>query len=139
MLNLLKEGLRKIGTGLLYGIGIGASVTAITYFMTERMTASVWNGAALEKVVVSKHEEVKRDGAVFILGTVENHAADPLRAASIEVDLFDKSGKFVDQCTEYLKGSLKPGEARNFKVSCGGCKERPVVAHESYKIRVVGL
>jgi len=136
---MLRSAFQKIGIGLLYGIGIGASFGAITYFMTEQMTASMWNDAALEKVVVAKHEEVKRDAAVFILGTVENRSSEAVRAVSIQVDLFDQDGKFVDQCAEYLRGTLKPGESRNFKVSCGGCKERPSVAHASYKVRVIGM
>jgi len=136
---MLKSALQKIGIGLLYGVGIGASFGAITYFMTEQMTASMWNDAALENVIVAQHEEVKRDEAVFILGTVENRSAAAVRAVSIQVDLFDQDGKFVDQCSEYLRGALKPAESRNFKVSCGGCKDRPAVAHASYKVRVIGM
>jgi hypothetical protein len=136
---MLKSALQKIGVGLLYGIGIGASFGAITVFMTEQMTASMWNDAALEKVVVAKHEEVRRDETVFILGTVENRSAEAVRAMSIQIDLFDKDGKFVDQCSEYLRGALKPGESRNFKVSCGACKDRPSVSHASYKVRVIGM
>jgi len=138
-IELVKRALRNIGAGVLYGIGIGISAGAMIYVVEQRMTASVWNDAALEKLVITKHQEVMRDQAVFILGTVENQGSDAVRAVSIEIDLFGKDGEFVDQCSEYLKGALKPGEARNFKVSCGGCKERPVVAHESYKVRVLGV
>ena len=139
MIQMLKGALRKIGAGLLYGIGIGVSVGAIMHFISEKMAASVWNDAALEKVTITKHEEVRRNDDVFILGTVENQRAEAVRTLSIQVDLFDKDGKFVDQCSEYLRGALKPAESRNFKVSCGGCKKRPVITHESYKIRVIGL
>lgn len=139
MIRLLKDALQKIGVGLLYGIGIGIAVSAITYFMTEKMTASFMNEAALEKIVITRHEKVRRDEAVLILGTLENKASESVRAVSVQVDLFDKDGKFVDQCSEYLRGALKSGESRNFKVSCGGCKDRPVVAHESYKVRVTGM
>ena len=139
MLQLIKNALNKIGAGLLYGIGIGVSAGLIMYVISDKMWASAWNDAALEKVVVSKHEEVKRDQALFILGTVENRGTETVRMPNVEVDLFDKNGKFVEQCSEYIKGGLKPGESRNFKVSCGGCKERPPVEHASYKVRVIGL
>jgi hypothetical protein len=76
---------------------------------------------------------------LYVLGTVENQAAESVRALNVQVDLFDQDGKFVDQCSEYLKGALKAGESRNFKVSCGGCKQRPTVAHASYKVKVIGL
>jgi hypothetical protein len=104
------------------------------------MTDSALNNGVADKVLITKHEEVNRDGAVFILGTVQSHASDAVRGLAIEADLFDKDGKFVEQCSEYLKGALGAGESRNFKVACGGCcKDKPVVAHESYKIRVLGL
>ena len=139
MLQHIKYGLLKIGAGLLYGIGIGISMTAITWYMTESMTASFMNEGALENVVITKHEEVTRDGALYVLGTVENRAAESVRVVNVQVDLFDKDGKFVDQCSEYLKGTLKAGESRNFKVSCRGCKQRPAVAHASYKVKVNGM
>lgn len=139
MLTLLRKALGKIGSGLLYGVGIGVSVGLIMYVISEKMTASAWNDVALDKVFVSKHEEVKRDQALFILGTIENRGSETVRMPTVQVDLFDKNGKFVEQCSEYIKGGLKPGESRNFKVSCGVCKGHPSVEHASYKIRVIGL
>ena len=139
MLTLFRKALGKIGSGLLYGVGIGLSAGLIMYVISEKMSSSVWNDAALEKVVVTKHEEVKRDQALFILGTVENQGTETVRMPNVQVDLFDKNGKFVEQCSEYIKGALKPGESRNFKASCGGCKDHPPVEHASYKVRVIGL
>lgn len=139
MLGFIKNAIAKIGTGFLYGIGIGVSVGGITYLISERMTESIWNDAALDKVVVTKHEEVKRDEAVYILGTAENRSSDRVRNLTVQVDLFNKDGQFVDQCSEYLQGVIRPNESRNFKVSCGGCKDHPAVAHESYKVHIIGL
>jgi hypothetical protein len=102
------------------------------------MMRSVWNGAALEKVVITSHEEVKRVDGPFILGTIENRGTESVRMPQVQADLLDKAGKFVDQCFGYINGSLKAGEVRNFKVTCGS-KDKPVAEHESYKLRVVGL
>ena len=136
-MSLLRSALDKIGTGFLYGIGFGVSVGAIYYFITERMMNAVWLDVASEKVVITKHEKLNRDSLVLVLGAVENQGTEPARALNIQVDLFDKTGKFVDQCTQYLPGTLRAGESRNFKVSCGG-KDKPVVEHETYKIRIGG-
>jgi hypothetical protein len=139
MITLLRIALEKVIVGLLYGIGIGAAMAATWYFLSKGSTDRIWNDAAIDMLTVTQHQEVTHDGALFVLGTVESRATDRVRTIGIQVDLFDKEGRFVDQCSEYLKGSVKPGESRNFKVPCGGTKERPIVPHDSYKVKVVGL
>jgi hypothetical protein len=139
MINFFKNALKKIGTGLLYGIGFGVAAGVIMFVITDKMTASMWSDEGIEKVKFTKHEEVKRGTSVYILGTIENSASVPIRSLTIQVDLLDKNGKFVEQCSEYIRGTFKAGESRNFKVSCGGCKDKPVVEHESYKLRAVGI
>ena len=140
MRKILKVVGEKISTGLLYGIGFGITAGAIYYYVSERMMASVYQESKIEKVVVTKHEKIKRDQNVVILGEVRNQGADTVRNLSVEVDLFDKRGAFVEQCATYLKGTIAAGESRNFKVTCGGCKDgKPVVEHQSYKVRITGL
>jgi hypothetical protein len=102
------------------------------------MMNRVWNEAGIEKLVITSQDEVKRDDGVYILGTVENRGDESVRSASIQADLYDKAGKFVDQCSGYLGAYLKPGEVHNFKVTCGG-KDKPVAEHASYKLRVTGM
>ncbi len=127
----------KIGSGLLYGIGFGIPVGAIYYFITEKQMDSVWGEQAADKVVVTHHEKASRGETISVLGTVENRGTQPARILNIQVDLYDKSGKFVDQCQEYVRGTLYAGESRNFKVSCG-TKEEPIVEHKTYEVRVSG-
>lgn len=136
----LRAALEKIGTGLLYGIGFGISAGAFYYFINERMMDTVWSDRdkALENVVVTQHEKATRNGSLLVLGTVENQGTNSPRILTIQVDLYDKAGKFVDQCQEYLRGSLRPGESRHFKVSCG-TKDSPPVEHETYKVRANGM
>lgn len=130
---------QKIGLGFLYGIGFGISAGAIYHFVSENMMASAWNDAAVQKVIVTKHEKVKRGESVHVLGTIENQGTDSVRIINVQVDLFDKNGKFVEQCAEYIKGSIRAGESVNFKATCSGCKDKPVVEHETYKVRVTGM
>jgi hypothetical protein len=134
---LLKAGLKKVGAGLLYGVGFGVSAGLIMKFIFDWMTPS-FDPTRIDQVSVTGHEEVKRDGEVFFLGTLENHNSGPVRIVKIQVDLFDKQGRLVDICEEHVRGPLKPAESANFKVSCGS-KGKPVVEHDSYKIHPVGL
>ncbi|HET8759547.1 MAG TPA: FxLYD domain-containing protein, partial [Nitrospiria bacterium] len=123
--------------GLLYGVGFGVSAGLIMNFIVDRMTPS-FDPTPIDKVSITGHEEVKRAGEVFFLGTLENHASDPVRIVKIQVDLFDKQGKLVEICDEHVRGFLKSTESVNFKVSCGSTG-KPVVEHDSYKIHPVGL
>jgi len=138
-MNIIKNMFNKVGAGALYGIGFGITFGAFYYFISEQMIDSVWNDDALEQISIKNHEKVNRDENVLILGSVENEGAESVRTLSIQVDLINKEGKFVEQCSTYLKGALKPGEKRNFKVICGDGKNKPVVEHETYKVYILGL
>ena len=89
-----------------------------------------------KEIVLSDVEERKDDGRVSIIGTLKNSGTRPARGVQIEVDLFQK-GKFVDQYSTYVSGSIAPGESRNFKVACG-CKDTPPAEHDSFKAQVRG-
>jgi len=134
----LKDSLKRIANGLLFGFGFGLAVGAIYYVLSEKMMNAVWNDKANEKVVISSHAEVKRADGWDILGTIENRSDESVRMTTIQADLFDKDGKFVDQCSGYVGSSTKAGESRNFKVTCGS-KDKPVAEHASYKLRVGGM
>jgi hypothetical protein len=141
-MSILRESAKKIWNGLLFGIGFGIAVGFIYYFISEKinekMMKSVWNDTAIDKLVVTSPEEVPYQQGSFILGMVENRGGESVRMARVEIDLFDKAGKFVDQCSERYVLSLRPNEARNFKVTCG-TNEKPVAEHASFKVRVVGM
>jgi len=134
----LKDSSKRIVNGLLFGLGFGIAVGAIYYVLTEKMMNSMWSDTASEKILITSHAEVKRADGADILGTIENRSDDSVRITSIQADLFDKDGKFVDQCSGYLSSSTKAGESRNFKISCG-TKEKPIAEHASYKLRLGGM
>lgn len=141
-MNLIKISIKRIVDGALFGIGFGLTV-GVVYFvvsekMSESMLQSMWNEPGLEKVVVTAQEEVKRDDATYILGTVENQGPESVRMSTVQADLFDSAGKFVDQCSEHMSSALRAGAVRNFKINCGN-KDKPVADHASYKVRVVGM
>ena len=105
--------------------------------MTEKQMQDFWDRGA-DQVVVKAHEKVTRGSSAVVLGMLENQGTESVRTMFIQVDLFDKEGKFVDQCHTYLTDVVKAGETRNFKVSCGD-KKTPVVDHATYKVRVGGM
>jgi hypothetical protein len=94
--------------------------------------------ASAEGVKVLTHESTVRGEDVIFLGKLKNEGQSTARNFSIEVELFDKDKKFVDVCREsFYTSNIRPGEERNFKVSCGGCRSRPVTPPASYSVRVV--
>jgi hypothetical protein len=141
-MNILRDSGKRIANGILFGVGFGIAAGLIYYFiseaMSEKMMKSMWDEKGIEKLVITSQDEVTRADGVYILGTIENRGEESVRMTSLQADLFDKDGKFVDQCSGYLGSSLKPGEVRNFKVSCSG-KDKPVAEHASYKLRVLGM
>lgn len=138
MFTYIKNGLSKIGNGMLFGIGLGITFGLITYFITESMQKDVFGDVSIEQVVISNNHDVKQDNQVYILGSLENKSSKPIRSLSLEVDFYNQKGEFIDQYSEYVRGSIKPMEKRNFKIECG-CEKKPAPNYASYKIHVVGL
>ena len=87
-------------------------------------------------LVITSHNERKVKNSVDVLGVVENKGVDTWTGVNIEVELFDKNGKFVDECNEYMSGRIKPGEKKNFKVSCRRCDKNPLPEYNNYTIVV---
>jgi len=139
--------------GLVFGSGftIAAVVlAAISLFVvpwdrgiasqtTQVMEEATKAFSSAEGVKVLTHEKVVRGDEVVILGTLKNEGQASARNFSIEAEFFDKDNKFVEICREsFYSSTVKPGEVRNFKVSCGGCRNRPVPEHARYTVRVSG-
>jgi hypothetical protein len=101
----------------------------------EESNKAFWSA---EGVKISHHEIVVRGDEIVVIGKLKNEGKTTARNFSLEVELFDKDKKFVDVCREsFYSSTVNSGEERNFKVSCGGCRNRPVPAHDSYTVRVV--
>lgn len=81
-------------------------------------------------------EEHNLDGRTYFTGAVENRGKQPSRGVEVVVNLF-LAGRFVDQYSTYMSGTVVPGASRYFKVSCG-CKDTPPAKHDSFKVEVVG-
>jgi hypothetical protein len=86
--------------------------------------------------VLSGVDEEKHDGVTLIVGQATNDGNKAVRGVRIQANLFNH-GKFVDQYSTFLTGTLAAGKSQYFKISCG-CKDTPPAEHDSYKLDVVG-
>ena len=138
--------------GLVFGAGFTIAavvVSAVAMFAvpwdkafasqtSQIMEETTKSFTSSEGLKLLSHEETTRGDEVVVLGRLKNEGSSTARNFAIEVELFDKDKKFVDSCREsFYSSSIKPGEERNFKVSCAGCRTRPVPAHASYTVRIV--
>ncbi len=146
MIDVIKKNFATLIQGLMFGFGfcIAAWVLYFAFQGEQHQSSTVQYGmnneAAIQKKesVFSFHnvEEIIRNDRTYFVGIIKNNGSSIESGTHIEVNLFYK-GKFVDQYSTYLSGSLHPGEERFFKISCG-CKDTPPAEHDSYKIEVVG-
>ena len=84
---------------------------------------------------ISDVEEHKVGAQLYFTGVVKNSGAKPINSSQIEVNLF-KSGKFVDQYSNYVLGAIAPGESRYFKVGCD-CRESPHADYDTFRARAI--
>jgi hypothetical protein len=136
--------------GLLFGLGFAISasiVVAAAFFVipwgehaAEESTAMademMEEFRSVDGIKILTHEKLVRGDDVVVLGRIKNEGKTTKSNYALEVELFDKNDKFVELCRESYFGSIRPGEERNFKVTCGGCQQKPVPEHASYKIRI---
>jgi hypothetical protein len=119
----------------------------MTSFMTKNMLAMSVKMAASQNIIPSSTqpsgaelvttnvEEHSADGKTYFTGVIENPGKNLHRGVQLEINLF-MAGKFVDQYSTYISGSILPDSQRYFKVSCG-CKDSPPAQHDSYKVLVI--
>jgi len=142
---IFRRALAIFGRGILLGLGFGISVGAIMYVAQMLMARSIGTSstvavrleANLNDLALSNLEEHKDGSRDWIVGSVTNGGKEPVRGVQIEADLF-KGGKFVDQYSTHISGTLKPGESRNFKITCG-CRDDAPADHDSFKVKVTSL
>jgi hypothetical protein len=139
----LRKALGTIVRGFLLGVGLSIAL-GTAYFIVFEISMKKTE-AAFEKIegagesssknfALSDVEELKHDGVTSIIGSVKNSGKTPARGVQVQADLFNR-GKFVDQYSTYVSGTIAPGESRNFKIACG-CNAPPA-EHDSYKLEVI--
>ena len=142
---------KKIVQGFLLGLGFSIAfvlvLIAAQYLYTkyvfedqvrEATFGSNWKEYSEDAgLVITEHNPIYTENSVEFIGVVANNGTDTWDSISIEIELFDKDGKFMDECSEYISSPLSPSESENFKASCGGCEKRPIADFDHYEIHIV--
>ena len=146
---MLKTALAKIAHGLLVGLGFAVAIGALMFGYTK------WQMSEFEKksgdmaemfrdytpdagLSITEHRPQKPVANDAFIGTLTNSGKDTWDNVEILAEMFAADGQFVDKCSSYLDGSIAPGQARNFKVSCAGCRDvRTPLVYDKYTIAIV--
>jgi hypothetical protein len=73
---------------------------------------------------------------VTIKGAVVNNTDKRWGSFTLEVEFFNKDGKFLDEFDKYMRGGIKANSTENFKMSISKSKLK-IDNYSDYKIRVV--
>ena len=134
----------KLFAGFLLGIGLAVGIALVIYLASEissmnsgsrsggnssaRFTSEAESGL---KIVA--HEDKKNNNILEILATVENTGKTTWSYINVEVELFDKQGKFIDQCSDHIQGKIVPGNKENIKISCSA---ENLLSYDRYTIAI---
>ena len=144
----LLNAVRVVVRGFLLGLGFSLALFIVYYAAYRYMSKEADEKAQgqvlsitgrgpdiAQGIVISDDEEQQHDGTTAILGKVTNSGTKPAIGLRIQANLFNH-GKFVDQYSTYLSGTLAAGKSEYFKITCG-CKDTPPAEHDSYKLEVI--
>ncbi len=133
----IKEILQKIGTGILYGIGIGISAGILNTLISQYFwIKNIMEGnEASKKLVITEHRDIHRNNNIYIFGTLENKTNEYIRSFKIEADFYDSNGTFIEKCDHYIS-TFPRTKKYNFKISCDSCKDKKPFDYQSYKVYV---
>ncbi len=146
---MLKAVLAKIAHGLLVGIGFGVALGGAMYGYTMWQMKEFENknrdmmGMFKEYtpnagLSITEHRPQNPTANDAFIGSLANNGKDTWERVELLAEMFGKDGAFVDKCSSYLDGSLAPGQTRNFKVSCSGCRDTRVpLVYDKYTIAIV--
>ena len=88
------------------------------------------------EATIEKNNQTK-NGWVF-LGTLTNLGENSWDSATIQIELFDEEGNFMDESDGYVQGAITPGSKHNFKVAFHSCDEETEVVFSDFKATVTG-
>ena len=144
----LKDVLRKLFTGFLYGVGFTLGVWVIAVFVAGKVNLpekSVDTVAGDKQVVTERKEKsaeiisskaITRPYLIDVIGTLKNNGTRPLQHTEVVADLFGKNGEFIYQCKTWISETIPVGAQANFKVSCHGITEEIYQGYSSYTLKV---
>lgn len=100
-----------------FGLALGVVLHYSYKFGIKDIFDEAHDTSKYKNIAIKNLNEVVRDEKMYILGSLKNNNSEALYVVSVQADFYDKN-VFVEQCSTNIKGSLKPQEERNFKISC---------------------
>lgn len=144
------EFIKKVFSGFAIGLGFAiacALVMALSIGFVDRMYGGVTDSeseytyrefkADETKLVIENEKSFKDKDGIIITGTINNTDDVKWSSISIELELFDKKGNFVHECSEYISQTVRPNQRENFKLKCKSCKNTTIPEFVTYKLRIV--
>jgi hypothetical protein len=140
---------KLIKTGFWFGIGFIVPLLVAIYLSNiiammamPSMAESVFEENVMssmdrtDHITINQFEEKEYGSRLLILGVIENTGDEKASSIRLEAELFNDSGEFVYECSEYISSDLLPGDKENFQIRCG-CNDQPIPQHSEVKVKVV--
>ena len=148
----ITKGLLRIVSGFLYGIGFMVAIGIGSYFVINQIESEFESEGFDEtftsidyvrfdesaNLEVAVQTEEITDSLFNLLGQISNNGESTWSSVSLKATLFDESGRFLDQCEHYHRGTIAPGESDYFKMSCGSqCSMVALENYARYELEVI--
>ena len=147
----MQEFMKKIFLGFLTGLGFSVAFVLISVISMKFLVGKMYEETADateeymyqsykpedNKLIIENEKSDKDKDGIIITGIVKNIDDIKWSSINIELELFDKGGNFVHECSEYISQGIGAGQQENFKLKCKGCKKTKIPKFETYKLRIV--
>lgn len=143
-----------IRIGFFAGIGAALPITIVSYipmlFINDFMIMEFEDefaeyeedyiefSATESKLEANIEKNNKTENGWVFLGTLTNAGEHDWDSATVQIELFDEAGNFMDESDGYIQGAITPGTTHNFKVTFNACDEEKEIIFTEFKIAVTG-
>ena len=135
--------MQKIKEGALFAIGF--TIVAITigyvyaYILSKVIEDDYDNFSvyqSLDDIKIMESRLETRENRIVVLGKYKNEGDSEMSSLTIKADFFGSDGTFLDQCDEYLSGSVAAGQEAYFKLECSSCADISLEEVDSHEVAV---
>lgn len=134
----MKDFLRRIGHGIAYGIGIAIALGVAVLVMNIPWLNHPGGPAAQARsqLKITESRDATTPMGRTVVGLVTNAGPEESTGQQILVDFFDKDGRLVDTCSDYVSSGMPSGSSTSFKISCGDPDAPRLLPHATFKVRL---
>lgn len=142
--------IQLIRIGFFVGLGFSVPLTILTYVPMYFMGSWVvgdfeddWGDyyeydpqvSNLEVIIESNKQT--EDGWVFI-GKLVNNGEQSWESVTVQIELFDADGRFIDEADGYVEGAITPSTAHHFKLPIYDYDVGSGVTFTDFKATIIG-